>query len=139
MLGLHETFPFVHKFRDIRLHIAISGRGKLLSSWCVHHIRQQKQFLVKMVDGGGIAAVVFLFTHIQLRFYVWMMEKPVVASAIGEGTGNSDRTNGVQTIGILDALTLKAGGDDRVLAGIRDFVDNAADPVNRFLIHVVFC
>ena len=62
-----------------------------------------------MIQAASLIAAVSGFVHMQLRRKLRVIHGSVMAAAIGEGSGNADGTEGIQSVGILKHLAFQSG------------------------------
>ncbi len=84
--------------------------GKLLSGLCIHHIPQQKKFIMEMLNG--------------------ILQWASLFSAIGKCPGNADGPHGIQPIRILYNLSLQSIRDISPVPAERNGIDTRADPLS---------
>ena len=57
-----------------------------------------------MIYCWSSAGFVLLFSHVEIRFDVWVVELAALVAAIIKGSGDSNRTEGIESVGILDNI-----------------------------------
>ena len=67
----------------------------------IHHVFEQKQLLVKVIDGGAFAVLVLFKSSMHLRRGLGIVHRSVLVAAVGEGAPNADGANGVESVGVL--------------------------------------
>ena len=80
----------------------------LLTCFGIHGIFEVKNLLVKMMDGRVTALFILFECFIALILSLRIIHRPLFISTVRKGAGNSDGSESVQSVGVLNDLPLDA-------------------------------
>lgn len=92
---------------------------------------------MEVSDGGRDRASVLGFIHRQVIGFIWDIERPVMASSVGEGSGDADGADRIETIGILHDLAFDGVRNDAVCSFEGDLRDDVDDLLLSFWFNLV--
>ena len=67
--------------------------SKIFCCFGIHFILQQKQLLIKMINGWGSRILVFFFAEVKCRRDFGIINFPVFKTTVRKSPGNTDGTN----------------------------------------------
>jgi len=99
-LGL-PAFPFLIKMLQEVFHKTMPPLGNLPASCSVHAIFEQQEFFVEVVDGGAVVVQIG-FGGLMINWLAGrIVNYSALAAAIGKSSGNANRSNCIEPVGIL--------------------------------------
>lgn len=137
---LAHSVPLGQELFQVPFQVVVALGGETLAGGGVHAVLEEQEFFVKVIEGRATAAFVSGEGRVELGLHVRIVEGLACVAAVGKGAGDADRAEGVEAVGVLDALTFerthrrgdagafeREGGDD-----LADVVDRRLRDMQRF-------
>lgn len=95
------------KFREEIFEKGVPPGGFPFCRVGVHHVFKEQQFFVKVIDTAIFPGVIRFFSDTRVGLFARLVYFSADAAAVGKAPRNTDSTDGIEPIGILNDLALQ--------------------------------
>lgn len=139
-MSLTLAVPLGQEFLQELFHDFVTVLRQLSAGFSKHTILQQKQLLVEVIDGGAVAIFVGFKCVVLLGGDIWIVHRTPFGSAIGKGATNTNRSNGVKFISIMDDLSFNGLELCLYMSALEgNITNNIFDMLNDSIVYVQAC
>ena len=95
------------KFREEFFEKGVPPGGFPFCRVGVHHVFKEQQFFVKVIDTAIFPGVIRFFSDTRVGLFARLVYFSADAAAVGKAPRNTDSTDGIEPVGILNDLALQ--------------------------------